>query len=79
MITCRDCEYFTNFGRCNSQQYKPGRKLYKCRHPKVSEIPKKDFGNSMDGFIGYGKANSFDSPLEMKTTPRWCPKKKYGG
>lgn len=78
MMKCKDCEYCHNIGRCNSQRNRPGRKQYECRHPKISEIPREDFGNAMMGFIGFGRADSYDSTLTVKTSPRWCPKKKFG-
>jgi len=47
-------------------------------HPKVSEIPVKDFGNATPGFIGFGEAKSYDSPIMVKTAPRWCPVQRFG-
>lgn len=75
---CRYCNYCKNTGRSQSQQRRIGRKHYSCVHPKVSEIPLKDFGNAMPGFIGFGDAKSYDSPIMIKTAPRWCPIQRFG-
>lgn len=51
-----------------------GRKRYYCKHEGVNNIRDKH-GFLIDGFVGFGESN-LKSPLVLKTSPRWCPKKK---
>ena len=39
-------------------------------------LSKKDkSGLPFNNFVGFGE-NNYESPLKLKTSPRWCPKKK---
>lgn len=75
-MKCKECKYCEEFGRANMQSgcYAYPRKYYYCRHPKVNEIEDKN-GYKITGFIGYGDT-SFESPLQLKTSKKWCPLKE---
>lgn len=75
LIRCRDCENCKPIGRQKSNRYTIGRKRYWCEHPVVGTLDSKVFGNKAEGFIGFGE-NNYQSPLVLKTTPKWCPMKK---
>ncbi|BDU81604.1 hypothetical protein SNUCP2_12740 [Clostridium perfringens A] len=51
-----------------------GRKRYYCKHEDISNIRDKH-GFLIDGFVGFGE-NNWKSPLVLKTSPRWCPRKR---
>lgn len=44
-----------------------GRKHYYCTNP-MAKTP----DNRTTGFIAFGE-NSYESPIQIKTSPRWCP------
>ena len=48
------------------------REHYWCKHPLINDMNNEVFGNKAEGFIGFGE-NNYQSPLVLKTTPRWCP------
>lgn len=57
-----------NVGRMDGKYAGPGgigRKKYYCTHP---DRPENDF-------IGFGVC-TYESPIAIKTAPRWCPKRK---
>lgn len=74
---CRTCKYCANTGR-QAGKYSAapgyGRKHYSCENPDVKSLPDYIFGYKQPGFIGFGDT-TYESPLTMKTTPRWCPLK----
>lgn len=74
MPKCRYCNYINQIGRQNYNIDTFGRKRYWCEHPMISEIDIKAFGNKAPGFICFGE-NNYDSPLTIKTSPRWCSRK----
>lgn len=59
----------------SKNKYKGGpRKEYFCT--KVHELNlRDDHGYPLNNFIGYGD-NSKESPLQLKTTKKWCPLKE---
>lgn len=71
---CVYCEYCKPIGRMQTQLGCLGRKTYYCENPKSRDLPTRVFGNRAERFIGFGKYNEYESPLELKTAPRWCPK-----
>lgn len=71
---CKYCFFCKQIGRQNSNRDTLGRKRYYCKHEGVSNIRDKH-GFLIDGFVGFGE-NNWDSPLVLKTSPRWCPKKR---
>lgn len=68
---CRNCTHCSQIGRSEGIGGRWGRKHYYCKHEKVFEFLSK----WSTGFVGYGD-NSFLSPLALKTSPRWCPRKQ---
>lgn len=72
-IECKYCFDCKQEGRQNSNKYTCGRKHYYCHNLKIKEIKDK-WGYPHSGFIGFG-TNTLDSPLALKTSPRWCPRK----
>ncbi len=68
-MQCKKCTYCENSGRQQTQQYRLGRKHYRCTHPKTKEMNQSVRFND---FIGFGNM-SFESPLVLKTRKRWCP------
>lgn len=73
-MNCKECKYCKQPGRQQSQCGQLGRKIYYCKNPKVYEMKDK-WGFPLNNFIGYGEANSYESPLQLKTAKRWCPLK----
>lgn len=69
---CKDCEHCECSGRMNakySSTYK-SRKTYYCRHQNVHDYTR-------NTFVGFGDTTR-ESPLQLKTTKRWCPLKQEG-
>lgn len=61
---CKDCEYCKAYGWVAPKTKGAcGKRKYFCEHPDTPPIY---------GFIGYG-LNTRESPLKMKTHPKWCP------
>lgn len=71
---CKYCEFCKDRGRAQSQCGMLGRKEYWCVNPETKKLPISAFGNRASCFIGFGEHRSIDSPLQLKTAPRWCPK-----
>lgn len=75
-MKCKDCKYCKQVGRaaftCKNRGY--GRKIYYCEHPDVYQIKDK-WGFRINNFVGYGEPNSEESPLQLKTSKKWCPLK----
>lgn len=75
---CRECDYCKNHGRadnkfsCRSDLF--GRKEYCCDHPDAMECVKTVNGMYGHTFIDFGDV-SLDSPIQIKTSPWWCPRK----
>ena len=72
MIRCKECDYCKQIGKQNSNRDTVGRKHYWCKHPITDTLEDRVFGNKAQGFIGFGE-NNYESPLVLKTSPRWCP------
>lgn len=73
---CRDCTHCKSHGRSQSTSWHSyGRAHYYCEHPKAKQLTIDAFGNSAPCFIGFGDI-TFNSPLTVKTSPRWCPLRK---
>lgn len=73
MIKCIDCYDCKQIGRQRTTRKSIGRKRYYCTHPDMKNM--KDKHNfPHHNFIGFGECNE-ESPLTIKTSPRWCPKK----
>ena len=45
-----------------------------CEHPDVFKMRDKH-GYPLNNFIGFGDT-SYESPLQLKSSKRWCPLKK---
>lgn len=73
MYQCIYCNSFKQIGRQQSNRDTDGRKHYYCNHSNIDSMKDKH-GLPHTGFIGFG-TNTWDSPLALKTSPRWCPKK----
>jgi len=71
---CKYCEFCKSIGRMQSQRGRLGRKTYYCENPISKQLSVKVFSNSDNCFIGFGNHKDINSPLELKTAPRWCPK-----
>lgn len=68
-FSCKYCNSCKQHGRQKSTRYGMGKKHYWCEHERVKEVTNWNF-------IGFG-TNTYESPLVVKTSPRWCPKKKF--
>ena len=73
-MKCKDCEYCKQIGRTESQRFSLGRKEYFCENPEVYKF-KDEKGRPIFNFIGYGDT-TLESPLQLKSSKRWCPLKK---
>lgn len=64
---CKDCEYCKCFGRQKAKYSRGGksRKTYYCEHQNVHKC-------TDNTFVGFGDT-TWESPLQLKTTKRWCP------
>ncbi|MBG9692538.1 hypothetical protein ACP3VS_22780 [Lysinibacillus sp. VIII_CA] len=69
---CKNCGYCRQLGRQQTQRGRVGRKHYYCEHPEAKLLPLNTFGNKATLFIGFGE-HTLESPLSIKTSPRWCP------
>lgn len=72
-IKCRYCEHLQQQGRQKSQSGQLGRKHYYCGNPAVKHL-KDRHGAPVYPFVGFGDM-TVDSPLQLKTSKRWCPMK----
>lgn len=70
-MKCKDCKDCLVKGRSNHIKNLWGRKHYFCMNKKVLNMKDK-WGRPVYNFCGYGD-NSYESPLQLKTTPRFCP------
>lgn len=72
VIKCSECEHckeFTQVGNTRSE--------FTCEHPDkeyIREYYRQHKINKLVGFIGFGKRWSSKPPI--KSSPRWCPRKK---
>lgn len=73
-MKCKECKYCEQVGRSESQRFNLGRKQYFCENPEVYKL-KDEHGRSIYNFIGYGDS-TIESPLQLKTSKKWCPLKK---
>lgn len=77
MKKCKCCEYCECVGRAkktSNSRSGYSRKEYMCENPKIKDVPLDAFGGKMRGFIGFGD-NTYNSPVQIKSAPRWCPEK----
>lgn len=72
-MACRECKYCEQTGRQQSQCGRLGRKTYHCKNPKVYDL-RNEHGYPINNFIGYGDM-TLESPLQLKTSKKWCPLK----
>lgn len=75
---CKYCNHCKCVGRANeTRNSRTGwsRKEYMCKHPEINNMPLSAFGSRMPGFIGFGDCTS-ESPVQIKTAPKWCPEKE---
>lgn len=74
MRCCKYCEHCKQCGRASAQGRRSfGKKYYFCGHEKAYDSYRKYTGERIgNNFIGYGD-NTAESPLQVKTSPRWCP------
>ena len=78
---CSECDFCKMTTRANAKFNKSGiygRGEFFCENPETEKLPKKAFGNKMEGFIGFGTPER-ESKLTLKTSPRWCPKRRLDG
>ena len=73
-MKCKDCKYCKQIGRTECQRFGLGRKEYFCENPEVYKL-KDEKGRPIYNFIGYGDT-TLESPLQLKSSKRWCPLKK---
>lgn len=73
-MKCKECEYCKTIGRTNEQGVRGSRKTYYCENPEVYNLKNKK-GFPIYNFIGYGDT-TIESPLQLKTSKKWCPLKK---
>lgn len=67
LYKCSECEYHEETRRAS------GRFVHFCRHPEAGErVPEYQPGH--DGAICFGRGGTGE--MIVKTSPRWCPKKK---
>lgn len=71
-MKCSECKWCVVIGRNKGTYRSYGMKSYFCKHPEVPEPDRRS--NRMKAFIAYG-VNSAESPVNIKTAPRWCPLK----
>lgn len=66
VIRCKDCPHLFQLGRAKRQRgYANGRKYYYCKILKRT--------NGWQGnFVGFGDT-TYQSPLQLKTSPKECP------
>lgn len=75
---CKECQYCKLIGRGEnkfSSTYGYGRGHFFCENPETEKLPIKAFGNSSPRFVGYG-TEEYNTKLMVKTSPRWCPRRK---
>lgn len=72
-MKCSECKWCVVIYRSNGNRWSWGRKRYFCKHPEVSEPDRRS--NHMKAFIAFG-INSAESPIDIRTAPRWCPLKQ---
>lgn len=81
MVRCKDCEYCEMLCQANTLYSGSGRLYgrgeFYCTNPETGKLPNEAFGSKMREFIGYGTPER-ESKLQVKTSPRWCPKRKKG-
>ena len=46
-----------------------------CENQETKRLPREAFGNQMPSFIGFGTPE-YETKLTVKTSPRWCPRRK---
>ena len=78
---CRECDFCKMTTRANAKYsgyaiY--GRGEFSCENPETKKLPRKAFGNKLEGFIGFGTPER-ESKLTLKTSPRWCLRRKIDG
>lgn len=67
---CKYCTFCRCTGRAGAQGAKVfGRKHYYCENPNT------EGDKNRNKFVGYGD-NTRESPLQLKTHPKWCPLEK---
>lgn len=55
--------------------YGYGRGYFFCENQETKRLPREAFGNQMPSFIGFGTPE-YETKLTVKTSPRWCPRRK---
>lgn len=70
---CNECGYCECTGRSRGTWKTFGRREFMCEHPdaraRCAEV-----SNRLPGFLGWSKDGEIE--LNMKTSPRWCPRRK---
>lgn len=75
---CKECRHCELRNRAESKftgGYGYGRGYFFCENQETKRLPREAFGNQMPSFIGFGTPE-YDTKLTMKTSPRWCPRRK---
>ena len=75
---CSECDFCKMTTRANAKFNKTGiygRGEFFCENPETEKLPRKAFGNKMEGFIGFGTPER-ESKLTLKTSPGWCPRRE---
>lgn len=72
-MKCKECKYCKQIERSEIQRYSLGRKQYFCENPETYKLKNK-YGYQVNNFVGYGDT-TLESPLQLKTSKKWCPLK----
>lgn len=75
---CKECQHCELRNRAESKftgGYGYGRGYFFCENQETKRLPREAFGNQMPSFIGFGTPE-YDTKLTVKTSPRWCPRRK---
>ena len=75
---CRECDFCEMELRADARfsgYAIYGRGMFFCQNPETKKLPRKAFGNKLEGFIGFGTPER-ESILQMKTSPKWCPRRE---
>lgn len=75
---CKECQHCELRNRAESKftgGYGYGRGYFFCENQETKRLPREAFRNQMPSFIGFGTPE-YDTKLTVKTSPRWCPRRK---
>lgn len=75
---CKECQHCELRNRAEDKfasGYGYGRGYFFCENQETKRLPREAFGNQMPSFIGFGTPE-YDTKLTVKTSPKWCPRRK---